>query len=99
MFVNLVESVVLVSVVLVVECNRMGAVRLALEAFKAGAGTLEASQLCTNFLSPLFPNKVQWTTRITETGITNLTRITNEMATSSDYLMKYFNGILAVLLE
>ena len=42
---------------------------------------------------------VQGTTRITETGITNLTRITNEMATSSDYLMKYFNGILAVLLE
>ena len=42
---------------------------------------------------------VQWTTRITETGITNLTRITNKMATSSDYLMKYFNGILAVLLE
>ena len=42
---------------------------------------------------------VQWTTRITETGITNLTRITNEMATSSDYLMKYFNGFLAVLLE
>ena len=42
---------------------------------------------------------IQWTTRITETGITNLTRITNEMATSSNYLMKYFNGILAVLLE
>ena len=42
---------------------------------------------------------IQWTTRITETGITNLTRITNEMATSSDYLMKYFNGFLAVLLE
>ena len=42
---------------------------------------------------------VQWTTRITETGITNLTRITNEMAASSDYLMEYFNGILAVLLE
>ena len=42
---------------------------------------------------------IQWTTRITETGITNLTRITNEMATSSDYLMKYFNGILAILLE
>ena len=39
---------------------------------------------------------IQWTTRITETGITNLTRITNEMATSSDYLMKYFNGFLAV---
>ena len=42
---------------------------------------------------------VQSTTRITVTGITNLTRITNEMATSSDYLMKYFNGTLAVLLE
>ena len=42
---------------------------------------------------------IQWTTRITETGIMNLTRITNEMATSSDYLMKYFNGILAILLE
>ena len=42
---------------------------------------------------------IQWTTRITETGITNLTRITNKMATSSDYLMKYFSGILAVLLE
>ena len=42
---------------------------------------------------------VQWTTRITETGITNLTRITNEMTTSSNYLMKYFNGFLAVLLE
>ena len=42
---------------------------------------------------------IQWTTRITEMGITNLTRITNKMATSSDYLMKYFNGILAVLLE
>ena len=33
---------------------------------------------------------IQWTTRITETGITNLTRITNKMATSSNYLMKYF---------
>ena len=44
-------------------------------------------------------NLIQWTTRITETGITNLTRITNEMATSSDYLIKYFNGFLAVLLE
>ena len=43
--------------------------------------------------------EVQWTTRIMVTGITNLTRITNKMATSSDYLMKYFNGILAVLLE
>ena len=43
--------------------------------------------------------EVQSTTRITETGITNLTRITNEMAASSDYLMEYFNGILAVLLE
>ena len=42
---------------------------------------------------------LQFTTRITETSITNPTRITNEMATSSDYLMKYFNGILAVLLE
>ena len=42
---------------------------------------------------------VQSTTRITVTGITNLTRITNKMATSSDYLMKYFNGILAILLE
>ena len=42
---------------------------------------------------------IQSTTRITETSITNPTRITNEMATSSDYLMKYFNGILAVLLE
>ena len=30
-----------------------------------------------------------------ETGITNPTRITNEMATSSDYLMKYFNGFFA----
>ena len=47
----------------------------------------------------LYENTVQWTTRITETVITNLTRITNEMATSSDYLMKYFNGILVVLLE
>ena len=44
-------------------------------------------------------SQIQWTTRVTETGITNLTRITNEMATSSDYLMKYFNGFLAVLLE
>ena len=43
--------------------------------------------------------ELQWTTRITETGITNLTRITNKMAASSDYLMEYFNGILAVLLE
>ena len=43
--------------------------------------------------------KVQLTTRTTETSITNPTRITNEMATSSDYLMKYFNGILAILLE
>ena len=42
---------------------------------------------------------IQWPTRITETGITNLTRITNEMAASSDYVMEYFNGILAVLLE
>ena len=42
---------------------------------------------------------IKWTTRITETGITNLTRITNGMAASSDYLMEYFNGILAVLLE
>ena len=47
----------------------------------------------------LFGFVVQWTTRITETGITNLTRITNKMAASSDYLMEYFNGILAVLLE
>ena len=43
--------------------------------------------------------QVQLTTRTTETSITNLTRITNEMATCSDYLMKYFNGFLAVLLE
>ena len=46
-----------------------------------------------------YKHSVQWTTRITETGITNLTRITNQMAASSDYLMEYFNGILAVLLE
>ena len=46
-----------------------------------------------------YRSTLQWTTRITETGITNLTRITNEMAASSDYLMEYFNGILAVLLE
>ena len=48
--------------------------------------------------SHLSTSKIQWTTGITETGITNLTRIMNEMATSSDYLMKYFNGFLAVLL-
>ena len=42
---------------------------------------------------------IQLTTSITETSITNPTRITNEMATSSDYLLKYFNGFLAVLLE
>ena len=34
---------------------------------------------------------VQWTTRITETGITNLTRITNEMAASSNYLIDTVN--------
>ena len=39
------------------------------------------------------------TTSTTETSTTDSTRITNEMATSSDYLMKYFNGFLAVLLE
>ena len=52
-------------------------------------------------LTPRLRNSylIQWTTRITETGITNLTRITNKMATSRDYLMKYFSGILAVLLE
>ena len=51
-------------------------------------------------MAVMVPNilKIQ-TTRITETGITNLTRITNEMAASSDYLMEYFNGIMAVLLE
>ena len=43
-------------------------------------------------------NTIQLTTRITETGITNLTRITNEMAISSNYL-KYFNRFLAILLE
>ena len=42
---------------------------------------------------------IQWTTRITETGITNLTRITNKMVTSSNYLMKYLNGFLAVILK
>ena len=47
----------------------------------------------------LIRDTIQWTTRITETGITNLTRITNEIAAASDYLMEYFNGILAVLLE
>ena len=46
-----------------------------------------------------YKNIIQLTTSITETSITNPTRITNKMATSSDYLMKYFNGILAVLLE
>ena len=40
--------------------------------------------------------KVQLTTSITETSITNPTRITNEMATSNDYLLKYFNGFLAM---
>ena len=38
------------------------------------------------------------TTSTTQTSTTDSTRITNEMATSSDYLMKYFNGFLAVLL-
>ena len=42
---------------------------------------------------------VHSTTSTTETSTTDSTRITNEMATSSDYLMKYFNGFLAVLLE
>ena len=44
-------------------------------------------------------SEVQLTTSITETSITNSTRITNEMATSNDYLLKYFNRFLAVLLE
>ena len=39
------------------------------------------------------------TTSTTDTSTTDSTRITNAMATSSDYLMKYFNGFLAVLLE
>ena len=44
--------------------------------------------------------QIQRTTRITVTGITNLTGIANEMAASSHYLMKYyFNGFLAVSLE
>ena len=42
---------------------------------------------------------VHSTTSTTETSTTDSTRITNAMATSSDYLMKYFNGFLAVLLE
>ena len=42
---------------------------------------------------------VHSTTSTTETSTTDSTRITNQMATSSDYLMKYFNGFLAVLLE
>ena len=37
------------------------------------------------------------TTSTTDTSTTDSTRITNAMATSSDYLMKYFNGFLAVL--
>ena len=32
-------------------------------------------------------------------GITNMTRITNKMPTSSDHLMQYFNGVLADLLN
>ena len=39
------------------------------------------------------------TTSTTDTSTTDSTRITNKMATSSDYLMKWFNGFLAVLLE
>ena len=35
----------------------------------------------------------------TDTSTTDSTSITNEMATSSDYLMDYFNGFFAVLLE
>ena len=38
------------------------------------------------------------TTSTTDTSTTDSTRITNAMATFSDYLMKYFNGFLAVLL-
>ena len=36
--------------------------------------------------------QVHSTTSTTETSTTDSTRITNEMDTSSDYLMKYFNG-------
>ena len=43
-------------------------------------------------------NEVHSTTSTTDTSTTDSTRITNAMATSSDYLMKYFNGFLAVLL-
>ena len=50
-------------------------------------------------MSSVYIKKVQLTTSITETSITNPTRITNEMATSNDYLLKYFNGFLAILLE
>ena len=39
------------------------------------------------------------TTSTTDTSTTDSTRLTNEMVTSSDYLMKYFNGFLAVLLD
>ena len=44
-------------------------------------------------------NPIHSTTSTTDTSTTDSTRITNAMATSSDYLMKYFNGFLAVLLE
>ena len=39
------------------------------------------------------------TTSTTDTSTTDSTRLTNAMSTSSDYLMKYFNGFLAVLLD
>ena len=62
---------------------------------------ISSRSLITNSIGSLSAHKncVQLTTRTTETSITNPTRITNEMAPSSDYLMKYFNGILAILLE
>ena len=46
----------------------------------------------------IYEFEVHSTTSTTDTSTTDSTRITNAMATSSDYLMKYFNGFLAVLL-
>ena len=88
-FVILVESVVLVSVVLVVECIVLCGYPVQFLLILDKGAFLVSIHLCS----------IQLTTRTTETSITNPTRITNEMATSSDYLMKYFNGILAILLE
>ena len=93
-FVILVESVVLVSVVLVVECI------LTLTCHKNSNVFFTKSVLFLYCLS-LFQSDfcfIHSTTSTTETSTTDSTRITNEMATSSDYLMKYFNGFLAVLL-